>query len=194
MMSGALRWMALLSSDGKDKDGYRRGRYDERGDRERYRDERYMDDRYNDDRYREDDRRRKPYDERGGYQMRGRDMRSRGHERDDRHDREEEWEPKKLTKSGAEMWVRHMNNADGTTGEHWDYNQTEQVRQQKGYNCDPAAFYATMNMMYSDYSQVARDTGCNTVDFYAGMAKAFLSDEDAPEDKIERYAEYIAGA
>lgn len=193
-MNSALRWMALLSG-GKDKDGYRRERYDDdRGDhdgRERYRDERYMDDRYDDryddDRYREDDRRRKPYDERGGYQMRGR-------ERDGRHDREDEWEPKKLTKSGAEMWVRHMANADGTTGEHWDYNQTEQVRQQKGYNCDPAAFYAAMNMMYSDYSQVARDTGCNTVDFYAGMAKAFLCDADAPADKIERYAEYIAGA
>lgn len=194
-MNSALRWMAMLSGGGKDKDGYRRERYDDdRGDhdgRERYRDERYMDDRYDDryddDRYREDDRRRKPYDERGGYQMRGR-------ERDGRHDREDEWEPKKLTKSGAEMWVRHMANADGTTGEHWDYNQTEQVRQQKGYNCDPAAFYAAMNMMYSDYSQVARDTGCNTVDFYAGMAKAFLCDADAPEDKIERYAEYIAGA
>lgn len=191
MMSGALRWMAMLSGGGKDKDGYRRERYDDDRERERYRDERYMDDRYDDryddDRYREDDRRRKPYNERGGYQMRGR-------ERGNRHDRDDEWEPKKLTKSGAEMWVRHMTNADGTTGEHWDYNQTEQVRQQKGYSCDPAAFYAVMNMMYSDYSQVARDTGCNTVDFYAGMAKAFLCDADAPEDKIERYAEYIAGA
>ena len=176
MMSGALRWMALLSSD-KNKEEYRRDRSEDR----------YRDERYDEDRYHEDDRRWKPYNERGGYQMRGR-------ERGNRHDRDDEWEPKKLTKSGAEMWVRHMTNADGTTGEHWDYNQTEQVRQQKGYNCDPAAFYAAMNMMYSDYSQVTRDTGCNTVDFYAGMAKAFLCDEDAPEDKIERYAEYIAGA
>lgn len=183
MMSGALRWMALLSGD-RDKEEYRRERYeDER------RDERYMDDRYDDDRdrYSEDDRRRKPYNERGGCQMRGR-------ERGNRHDRDDEWEPKKLTKSGAEMWVRHMTNADGTTGEHWDYNQTEQVRQQKGYRCDPAAFYAAMNMMYSDYSQVARDIGCNTVDFYAAMAKAFLEDADAPSDKIERYAECVAGA
>lgn len=77
---------------------------------------------------------------------------------------------------------------------HWDYNQTEQVRQQKGYKCDPVAFYAAMNMMYSDYCQAARDIGCNTVDFYAAMAKAFLEDADAPEDKIERYAECVAGA
>lgn len=145
-MSGALRWMALLSGD-RDKEEHRRDR--------------------SEDRYRDGDRRRKPYDER---------------------------EPKRLTKADAESWVRRMKNADGSAGEHWDYGQTEQVRQQKGYKCDPVAFYATMNMMYSDYSQVARDTGCNTVDFYAGMAKAFLDDADAPSDKIERYMEYIAEA
>ena len=107
MMSGALKWMAILSGD-KNKEEYSRERYeDER------RDERYMDDRYDDDRdrYSEDDRRRKPYNERGGYQMRGR-------ERGNRHDHDDEWEPKKLTKSGAEKWVRHMTNANGTTSEH----------------------------------------------------------------------------
>lgn len=171
MMSGALRWMALLS-------GY--------GGKERHDKHDRYEDRWEDvDREEEYDRKRKPYDARKGYQRRDRE-----------HDRYEadEWEPKKLTKSGAEMWVRHMQNSDGSSGEHWDYNQTEQVRQQKGYKCDPVAFYATMNMMYSDYCQAARDIGCNTVDFYAAMAKAFLEDADAPEDKIERYMEYIAEA
>lgn len=171
MMSGALRWMALLSSD-KNKEEYRRDRSEDR----------YRDERYDEDRYHDGDRRRKPYDERRGYQMR------------ERHAREDEWEPKRLTKADAESWVRRMKNADGSAGEHWDYGQTEQVRQQKGYKCDPVAFYATMNMMYSDYSQIARETGCNTVDFYAGMAHAFLDDADAPADKIERYMEYIAEA
>ena len=123
MMSGALRWMALLSGD-RDKEEHRRDR--------------------SEDRYRDGDRRRKPYDERGGYQMR------------ERHGREDEWEPKRLTKADAESWVRRMKNADGSTGEHWDYGQTEQVRQQKGYKCDPVAFYATMNMMYS---AIARSRG-----------------------------------
>lgn len=171
MMSSALRWMALLSGD-KDKTEYRRERSEDR----------YRDERYDEDRYRDGDRRRKPYDERGGYQMR------------ERHAREDEWEPKRLTKADAESWVRRMKNADGSAGEHWDYGQTEQVRQQKGYKCDPVAFYAAMNMMYSDYSQLARENGCNTVDFYAGMAHAFLDDADAPADKIERYMEYIAEA
>ena len=171
MMSGALRWMALLSGD-KNKEEYRCDRPEDR----------YRDERYDEDRYRDGDRRRKPYDERGGYQTR------------ERHTREDEWEPKRLTKADAEMWVRHMQNSDGSSGAHWDYNQTEQMRQQKGYKCDPVAFYAAMNMMYSDYCQAARDIGCNTVDFYAAMAKAFLEDADAPSDKIERYAECVAGA
>ena len=163
--------MALLSGDGGKERHDKHDRYE---------------DRWEDvDREEEYDRKRKPYDARKGYQRRDRE-----------HDRyaADEWEPKKLTKSGAEMWVQHMQNSDGSSGAHWDYNQTEQVRQQKGYKCEPVAFYAAMNMMYSDYCQAARDIGCNTVDFYAAMAKAFLEDADAPEDKIERYAECVAGA
>ena len=163
--------MALLSGDGGKERHDKHDRYE---------------DRWEDvDREEEYDRKRKPYDARKGYQRRVRE-----------HDQNaaDEWEPKKLTKSGAEMWVKHMQNSDGSSGAHWDYNQTEQVRQQKGYKCDPVAFYAAMNMMYSDYCQAARDIGCNTVDFYSAMAKAFLEDADAPEDKIERYAECVAGA
>lgn len=170
-MSSVWRMMALLSGDGGKERHDKHDRYE---------------DRWEDvDREEEYDRKRKPYDARKGYQRRGRE-----------HDRYEadEWEPKRLTKSNAEMWVQHMRNSDGSSGEHWDYNQTEQVRQQKGYKCDPVAFYAAMNMMYSDYCQAARDIGCNTVDFYAAMAKAFLEDADAPSDKIERYAECVAGA
>lgn len=166
-MSSVWRMMALLSGDGGKERHNKHDRYEDRwGDV---------------DREEEYDRKRKPYDERKGYQTR------------ERHAREEEWEPKRLTKADAEMWVQHMQNSDGSSGAHWDYNQTEQVRQQKGYKCDPVAFYAAMNMMYSDYCQAARDIGCNTVDFYAAMAKAFLEDADAPSDKIERYAECVAG-
>lgn len=170
-MSSVWRMMALLSGDGGKERHDKHDRYE---------------DRWEDvDREEEYERKRKPYDARKGYQRRDRE-----------HDQyaADEWEPKRLTKSGAEMWVKHMQNSDGSSGAHWDYNQTEQVRQQKGYKCDPVAFYAAMNMMYSDYCQAARDIGCNTVDFYAAMAKAFLEDADAPSDKIERYAECVAGA
>ena len=170
-MSSVWRMMALLSGDGGKERHDKHDRYEDR----------WVDV----DQEEEYDRKRKPYDARKGYQRRDRE--------NDRSD-EDEWEPKKLTKYGAEMWVRNMQNSDGSSGAHWDYNQTEQVRQQKGYKCDPVAFYATMNMMYSDYCQAARDIGCNTVDFYAAMAKAFLEDADAPSDKIERYAECVAGA
>lgn len=58
-----------------------------------------------------------------------------------------------------------------------------------------AAFFAAMNMMYSDYCAVARMFGVDRPDFYAQLAKAFLLDKDAgePEEKIERYWRYVAG-
>lgn len=58
-----------------------------------------------------------------------------------------------------------------------------------------AAFFAAMNMMYSDYCAVARMFGVDRPDFYAQLAKAFLMDKDAggPEEKIEQYWRYVAG-
>ena len=65
--------------------------------------------------------------------------------------------------------------------------QTEQVRKQRSIECDPLAFYVTMNMMYSDYCRVAEKVGASSLDFYAYMSKAFLDDKDAGEGKIGRY-------
>lgn len=97
----------------------------------------------------------------------------------------------RLTREDAEEWTRHMRNADGSRGEHWSYEQTEQVRRQHGYDCDPAEFYAAMNMMYSDYYEIGKEFNLNSVDFYAAMARAFLNDKDAGEDKLAKYYEYI---
>ena len=40
-----------------------------------------------------------------------------------------------------------------------------------------------MNMMYSDYCQVAKRQSVDTPGFYADMAKAFLEDADAADGK-----------
>lgn len=45
-------------------------------------------------------------------------------------------------------------------------------------------------MMYADYCDVAVKHGCNNVDFYVNMAKAFLYDKDfkgEPEAKVAAY-------
>lgn len=99
-----------------------------------------------------------------------------------------------LTREKAEAWAKKLQNEDGTTGAHWNYDQTKQVITQKGLECDPVEFYAAMNMIYSDYSKVAKRLGINNIDFYVEMAKAFLDDKDAPHDKLARYYQYIVEA
>ena len=76
---------------------------------------------------------------------------------------------------------------DGTTGPHWSMEQTEQARKQRGIDCDPLAFYVTMNMMHSDYCKAAEKVNASSVDFYAYMARAFVDDKDAGDGKISRY-------
>lgn len=98
-----------------------------------------------------------------------------------------------MTRETAETWTRSMKNADGSTGEHWTYDQTEQVMQRHEIGCNPVEFYATMNLLWSDYGKVAEKFGVNTVDFWAALSKAFLADADAAPHKVEMYRRYVTG-
>ena len=91
-------------------------------------------------------------------------------------------------KGKAEEWVKHMRNADGTTGPHWTYEQAEKLMRQKGIDCDPVIFWVCMNAEYSDRCKVNKDYGVGSIDFYADCVRAFwLEDEDAVEDKPAAY-------
>ncbi len=81
---------------------------------------------------------------------------------------------------------------DGTKGPHWSFEQAKQVMAQRGIECDPAEFWAALNMIYSDYVKVAKkfNVGSN-IDFYVDMAKAFLDDKDAGPDKLAKYYQYV---
>ena len=48
-----------------------------------------------------------------------------------------------------------------------------------------------LNMMYADYSEVAKKFGADKPEFYTCMAKAFLEDPDAGEGKLAKYMEHI---
>lgn len=94
----------------------------------------------------------------------------------------------------AQEWVHGMKNTDGTTGPHWTMEKTEEVRAQRGINCEPLAFWVAMNMIYSDYAKVAEKINANSIDFYAYMAKAFLEDKDTRNqggEKLARYYKYV---
>lgn len=88
-------------------------------------------------------------------------------------------------------WAEHMQNADGSTGPHWTMDQTSAVADASGAGHDIPhwAFGVTMNMMYSDYYDVARKFGVNVPEFYAELAREFLTDKDGPgpEEKLCAY-------
>lgn len=103
-----------------------------------------------------------------------------------------EHHPEHLSKADAESWVSRMKNSDGTVGAHWTLEQTQDVAKQRNITCDPNDFWAVMNMMYSDYCQVAKRQSVDTPGFYADMAKAFLEDADATDGKAYLYWDCIA--
>ena len=49
-----------------------------------------------------------------------------------------------------------------------------------------------MNAMHADYFKVAKMFVVDNIDFYAAMAKAWLCDDDAVEDKARQYWEHVA--
>lgn len=97
-----------------------------------------------------------------------------------------------LTEAQAKEWVSHMINADGTSGPHWTVEKTEIVKNQRGVQWDKFEWYAALNMIYSDYSEVFRRYGVRDQIFlYADMAQAFLEDKNAAPGKLSHYCESI---
>ena len=103
----------------------------------------------------------------------------------------------RLTDGELRAWLQRMDNADGSTGQHWTEDQTASIAAAIGVTFDHVTaeeFCAAMNMMYSDYYPVAVEFGLNRPEFYAALAKAFLLDKDGPgpERKLMEYYEHIA--
>lgn len=93
-----------------------------------------------------------------------------------------------LNSTLATKWVECMQNKDGTSGGHWTFADTEKVASQLGIDFAQSdfnkyEFYAIMNMVYSDfYGSIPNDTFV-----YGKMAKDWLDDKDAPDDKAFLY-------
>jgi len=87
----------------------------------------------------------------------------------------------------ARMWVSEM---DG--GEKFKPEQIEQLRQTMCPECGKWEFYTAINAMYSDHCKTAKAHGMDKPDFYAGLARDFLMDEDAKPHKLRLYMKYIA--
>lgn len=100
----------------------------------------------------------------------------------------------KLTMEEATEWVEGMKNTDPDhpTGEKWTMEQIKPIATKHGFTSPDKQieFWAVMNMMYSDYCETAKKHGVSTMDFYADMAKAWMHDKDAVENKTAAYIEY----
>lgn len=91
-----------------------------------------------------------------------------------------------LSEEEALEYTESFVNKDGSTGPHWSLEQVKRfMANHSDYSMiDPNCFYVAINMMYSDYYRPTR-----TVETYAALAKDFLMDKDAPQDKLHRYIE-----
>jgi len=101
-----------------------------------------------------------------------------------------------LTRQKAEKWVASMANEDPARpeGGKWTLEQVKPYAQKHGIPTEGEklfGFFAVMNAMYSDYSEVAKKYNAATPDFFAEMAKAFIQDKDAVPDKVGKYYETI---
>ena len=92
----------------------------------------------------------------------------------------------KLGEDLAKKWVDCMENKDGTTGEHWTWDQVAQVMRDKKMTMDMSEFYAVLNMMYSDYCSPRFD-----INTYVDMAKDWIEDKDASECKTLKYYYFV---
>lgn len=91
----------------------------------------------------------------------------------------------------ANKWMRSLRNTDGTKGAHWTKDQAKSLMAQVGADADLLEYWSVLNALYSDYSEVLKKFGIDRTEVYAHLAKAWLDDEDAVQDKAKRYFEYI---
>ena len=102
-----------------------------------------------------------------------------------------EHHPKKVDEHTAMEWTGKMQNPDGSTGPHFPPPVADQLRTVHCPKCDKWEFFVALNMMYADYSEVAKKFTADKPEFYVHMAKAFLEDPDAGEGKLAKYMETI---
>lgn len=101
---------------------------------------------------------------------------------------------KKLTKEKAEKWVKHMRSGEHKGGM-WNFDDAKELAKEYGIEDgqELVDFYAALNMMHSDYNEIAKEYGVDREDFYAALACAFLYDNDGkpPTEKLAAYYKYV---
>lgn len=87
----------------------------------------------------------------------------------------------------VEKAVAGMKNVDGTEGEHWTIDQTNEVYDNEKLEYNRCDWYYVLNMMRSDYFKLFG----NDTNTYIKLAEAWLDDSDVSPFKAKRYYDYI---
>ncbi len=98
-----------------------------------------------------------------------------------------------MDKQMAMEWVENMEDGEGVRGGKYTWHQTQQYAMNKGITGEKrlVEFYVAMNAMYSDYSEAAKKFGVDKPEFYACLAKLFIEDPDAVDNKMEEYYKHV---
>ncbi len=107
---------------------------------------------------------------------------------------EDQEDMQELDKQTAMEWVECMEDKNGVKGGAYTWHQAQQYGRNMGITGEQRLieFYAAMNAMHSDFCGVAKKFGVDKPEFYAAMAKAFIEDPDAVDNKVYKYYECIA--
>lgn len=90
---------------------------------------------------------------------------------------------KKITEEIAKDWVSNME----PVGEYWTMEEVANAMRQLNYNFDLIDFYTTANMIMNDYNDIVKDDETLAL----RMAKDWLNDKDAKENKLFEYWKHI---
>lgn len=99
-----------------------------------------------------------------------------------------------LTRDIADDWVKSMavtDNTERANGQKWTLEQTTDTGNKIAVDWSYFSkidFYIAMNMMYSDFYKTAKSVNlAEDALFFARLARDWLCDEDASEDKLYNY-------
>lgn len=98
-----------------------------------------------------------------------------------------------MDKDTAMLWVDNMVDSDGVHGGKYSWHQAQQYAMNMGYTGQQRLleFYWAMNAMYADFHKVGKKFGVDKPEFYAHLAKCFIEDPDAKDNKVEEYVKHI---
>lgn len=94
---------------------------------------------------------------------------------------------KQLTREEARKWMHEM--------KHTAFEEEDAMRYARKMGLDDEeifpSYWTVMNALVTDYEDVARKHGVHKPEFYADLAKAWICDEDAVENKAAMYYRYV---